>query len=135
MLADDYFKQPPPKSTGVEYFNLNWLNKFLNGTETSQDIIRTLIEFTALTISQNLKNDKVYFCGGGVFNAFLMERLEFLNPTCEILTTQDLNLHPNFVEAVAFAYFAKLNIEGSTSNLKSVTGATKAVVLGSVNFN
>jgi anhydro-N-acetylmuramic acid kinase len=138
MLADDYFQKPPPKSTGVEYFNLDWLGNFLKDDEnlqdkSPQDIIRTLTEFTALTISQHLTTGKVYFCGGGVFNTFLMERLQYLNPHCEILTTNDLEnkaIHPNFVEAVAFAYFAKLHIENKTGNLPSVSGAKKEVILG-----
>jgi len=28
MLADPYFQRPAPKSTGVEYFNLSWLERF-----------------------------------------------------------------------------------------------------------
>ncbi|CAC9592789.1 Anhydro-N-acetylmuramic acid kinase (EC 2.7.1.170), partial [uncultured Gammaproteobacteria bacterium] len=31
LLTDDYFKQKPPKSTGPEYFNLEWLFGFLTG--------------------------------------------------------------------------------------------------------
>ena len=130
MLRDDYFKLQAPKSTGVEYFNLKWLDEFLQGDENSQDIICTLTEFTAKTISKCLTNGKVYFCGGGVLNHFLMERLQCLNPDCKILTTNDLGVHPNFVEAVAFGYLAKLHIEKKSANLLSVGGAIKKVILG-----
>jgi anhydro-N-acetylmuramic acid kinase len=41
MLADDYFQQPSPKSTGPEYFNLNWLAHYLSGNESSEDVQRT----------------------------------------------------------------------------------------------
>jgi len=34
LLTDDYFKQAPPKSTGREYFNLDWLNNYLSGHES-----------------------------------------------------------------------------------------------------
>jgi anhydro-N-acetylmuramic acid kinase len=130
MLDDEYFKLKAPKSTGVEYFNLEWLDSFLSGNEKPQDVLRTLTELSAITIANELSSGKAYFCGGGVFNKFLMERIAVLAPKSEILTTDELGVHPNFVEAVAFAYFAKLHIENKPANVPSATGANQEVILG-----
>jgi anhydro-N-acetylmuramic acid kinase len=130
MLDDEYFKLKAPKSTGVEYFNLEWLDSFLSGNEKPQDVLRTLTELSAITIANELSSGKAYFCGGGVFNKFLMERIAVLAPKSEILTTDELGVHPNFVEAVAFAYFAKLHIENKPANVPSATGAKQEMILG-----
>lgn len=133
MLADNYFQQDYPKSTGPEYFNLDWLSQYLKGTETPEDIQRTLIELTVMSISNSIPTGAdVYLCGGGVHNLFLCERLAYQNPDSEMTTTDDLSVPTDYVEAVAFAYFAKQTINGKPSNLPSVTGAKHKKILGAV---
>ena len=48
----------------------------------------------------------------------------------EINLTSEIGLDPDWVEACAFAWLAKQRIEKKAGNLPSVTGASKAVVLG-----
>ncbi|MEO1939392.1 MAG: anhydro-N-acetylmuramic acid kinase [Candidatus Thioglobus sp.] len=131
LLADDYFQKTPPKSTGPEYFNLDWLKSYLTGDETDADVQRTLVELTAMSISKHIpKGADVYLCGGGVHNLFLAERLAYLNPHSEMMTTNDLGIHVDYVEAAAFGFFAKQTLEGKTSSLPLVTGAKGPRVLG-----
>lgn len=133
LLADKYFQQLPPKSTGPEYFNLKWLSHFLTGNEAPEDVQRTLVELTAITISSHIAdNTKVYLCGGGVHNAFLMERLTCLNANSDIMTTNELGVHVDYVEAAAFAYFAKRTLAQQPSNLTSVTNAKRSRILGAI---
>ncbi len=133
MLADEYFKKPTPKSTGPEYFNLDWLNQFLLGNEKPEDVQRTLVELTVLSISQNIPDAAdVYLCGGGVHNLFLRERLEYENPNSSVMITNDLGIHVDFVEAAAFAFFAKRTLAGKASNIPEVTGAKQKSILGAV---
>ena len=133
LLADSYFKKPSPKSTGPEYFNLEWLNSYLTGTETDADVQRTLVELTAMSISKHIpKNTNVYLCGGGVHNLFLAERLAYLNPHSEMMTTDDLGMPVDYVEAAAFAFFAQQTLKGKTSSLPLVTGAKGARILGAI---
>ncbi len=125
------FKKTPPKSTGPEYFNLDWLKSYLTGDETDADVQRTLVELTAMSISKHIpKGADVYLCGGGVHNLFLAERLAYLNPHSEMMTTNDLGIHVDYVEAAAFGFFAKQTLEGKTSSLPLVTGAKGPRVLG-----
>ncbi len=133
MLEDDYFNQKYPKSTGPEYFNLGWLSQYLKGTETSENVQRTLVELTAMSVSANIPaGAEVYLCGGGVHNLFLCERLIYQNPNSEILVTDDLGVSVDYVEAAAIAYFAKQTINGKPSSLPSVTGAKHKRILGAV---
>jgi len=136
MLADPYFAQKHPKTTGPEYFNLNWLKTHLAQHPSSpNDTLSSLSELTAQCISQSIKklpvSDSVLVCGGGTKNAFLMERLA-LQLNCPVETTARYGVHPDWVEAMAFAWLAKQTMEGKPSNVPSVTGAKKAVILGAI---
>ncbi len=133
MLADDYFQQKPPKSTGPEHFNLDWLSPHLKGAEAPEDVQRTLIELTVMSISASIPaGADVYLCGGGVHNLFLRERLAYQNPDSETSITDDLGVPTDYVEAAAFAYFAQQTINDKPSNLPLVTGAKGERVLGAV---
>jgi len=133
LLADEYFKKPAPKSTGPEYFNLAWLATHLTGNESAVDVQRTLVELTAMSVSQQItQGSDVYLCGGGVHNLFLAERLSYLNPLSKVSTTNDLGMPVDYVEAAAFGFFARQTLEGKTSSLPSVTGAKGARILGAI---
>ncbi len=54
LLADAYFHRPPPKSTGREYFHLDWLTPFLREAPAPQDVQATLAELTARTVADAL---------------------------------------------------------------------------------
>ena len=135
MLADEYFGKAPPKSTGFEYFNLDWLD----GANTSQydlaDVQATLCQLTADSIAEAIKTaapdaNEVLVCGGGVHNRDLMRRLRATLPGKNIASTAIAGLDPDWVEAAAFAWLAMRTSSGQTGNLPSVTGARHATVLG-----
>ena len=50
LLDHPYFSRPYPKSTGRELFSLSWLQGRLKGNEKPEDVIRTLVFYTAQTI-------------------------------------------------------------------------------------
>jgi anhydro-N-acetylmuramic acid kinase len=74
--------------------------------------------------------EQVYVCGGGAQNEFLMECLESDLHECELCYTDTLGIEPDAVEAMAFAWLAYAHINKISGNIPSVTGASKAVVLG-----
>jgi len=74
----------------------------------------------------------VSVCGGGAHNSFAMQRLAALLPGCRINTTAALGLHPDWVEATAFAWLARETLEGRPGNLPGVTGASRPAVLGAI---
>jgi len=137
MLSDAYFKRTPPKSTGKEKFNLGWVKTMIarHPDLKPEDIQRTLLELTALTIADQMPDtgvDTVYACGGGTRNPELMRALtEALSPT-RLAVTSELGLDPQWVEPVAFAWLAKQAVEGKPGNLPEVTGASGPRILGAI---
>lgn len=136
LLADPYFSRPAPKSSGREYFHLAWLCSQLDsfGLLAPADVQRTLLELTAQSIADALRGQGVcqaYLCGGGVHNKFLQQRLRALLPDVALATTDVLGAHPDWMEAMAFAWLAWAHCHQQPSNLPSVTGAQRAAVLGS----
>lgn len=138
MLSDDYFKLAPPKSTGREKFNAEWLLAKIPSEIKPVDIQATLTEFTAVTIAdaikQNMSSGEIYICGGGAHNDYLISRVQALTPSFKVQTTEALGIHPDWVEAIAFAWLASQTMKKSAGNLPSVTGAKQAAILGGVYY-
>ena len=137
LLKDEYFSITAPKSTGREKFNLIWLEKQLINLDVSNvDIQRTLLEFSAISICDQIKlhseNADLFVCGGGALNPLLMKRLQQLLKGHNVRNTNALNVDPMFVEAIAFAWLAEQRLLEKTVPLKAVTGATKNAILGCV---
>jgi len=137
LLADPYFALSAPKSTGREKFHLAWLEAQLVGVVASHaDIQRTLLEFTARTIADQITvhstQAPVFVCGGGALNTLLMARLQQLLSTQQVSDTRALNIDPMFVEAIAFAWLAEQRLLARPIPLQAVTGATRDAILGCV---
>lgn len=137
MLSDAYFLKPPPKSTGKERFNLEWVKTLVNRHQeiAAEDIQRTLLQLTVVSVVNQLPDTtdlKIYVCGGGVRNVVLMEELSKSLPETPLRLTSDLGVDPQMVEPVAFAWLAKQALEGRPGNLPSVTGASGSRILGAI---
>ena len=137
LLKDPYFKATPPKSTGFEYFNLHWLGNADIHTCNPADIQATLLELTASSIAMALHSfapntEEVLICGGGIHNAALRQRLDKSLTQVAVASTASAGLDPDWVEATAFACLAMRTLTGQTGNLPSVTGATRAAILGAI---
>jgi anhydro-N-acetylmuramic acid kinase len=134
LLSDPYFAQTGPKSTGREYFQLQWLNQHLAGrSDDAADVQRTLSRFSAGTMALAMSQYPVadiFVCGGGAFNPVLLADLQSLLPQCRISTTAELGVAPDWVEAMAFAWLAYAYDMRIPGNVPAVTGARQAVVLG-----
>jgi anhydro-N-acetylmuramic acid kinase len=137
LLEEPYLKLSPPKSTGRELFNLPWLEDRLGRRpRRPQDVQATLQEFTAVTVAaaihQYAAGASVYVCGGGARNAGLLQNLTRRLAPNPVASTAALGLDPDYVEAVAFAWFARRTLEGLTSSAAGVTGAAGPRILGGV---
>lgn len=142
MLADDYVQQAPPKSTGREYFNYDWLLGYLENYGEAdnpwrgEDIQATLVEFTAATVAKGLTQStkaplsNVFVAGGGAFNSHLMARLAARYPEADWQSVTALGVDPQHLEAMAFAWLARQYMLRQPGNLPAVTGASRATVLG-----
>lgn len=138
MLGESYLSTSPPKSTGRELFNSIWLEKKISKFKESQpqNIQATLSKFTAISISDAIKlyapdAKKLYVCGGGAFNSFLIQEIDSLL-NISLSTTEDFGISPKFVESVAFAWLASIFCKRLKGSITSVTGAKGPRILGSL---
>ena len=140
LLEDEYFKLPPPKSTGREKFNLIWLQYMLDQNEefvTEKDVQATLVALTATSITNAIKKwvpktSRVLLCGGGSNNKFLVSQLQTMLKEVPVEHTSIYGVSEEWMEAMAFAWLAKLKLDGKPGNIPSVTGADKPVELGEI---
>lgn len=140
LLRDRYFAAAAPKSTGTDYFNLKWLDRYLKrraGRPTRKNIQTTLCELSAQTITDAIARyapdtREVLACGGGVHNLALMFRLQVLLGEVPVRSIEDYGVAPDWIEAMAFAWLARQALERKPGNLPTVTGAEREVVLGGV---
>ncbi len=136
LLADPYLQRTPPKSTGREVFNLAWLEQQADLQWQAQDVQRTLLEYTAVSVAQAIDRwarpvDRLVVCGGGRLNAFLMERLAE-NIRLPAQTSEALGFDGDAMEAAAFAWLAARRMDNLPGNAPAVTGAAGSRVLGAV---
>jgi anhydro-N-acetylmuramic acid kinase len=138
MLAEPYFKKLPPKSTGRDLFNWEWLKQQLVGTTAEPaDVQATLLELTARSVSDALRSAapdtrELLVCGGGAHNGALVARLSALWPGLAVATTDTAGLPATQVEAAAFAWLARQFCERQPGNHPGVTGAAGLRVLGAL---
>ncbi|MDH5517359.1 MAG: anhydro-N-acetylmuramic acid kinase [Gammaproteobacteria bacterium] len=138
MLQDPYFSQAPPKSTGREHFNLDWIDKKLAGNAfEARDVQASLTELTARTIIDAIDNhfadsSQLIICGGGVYNLHLKERLQQLSGQRLVCDTSAYGIDPNWVEAAAFGWLAHCCLNKIPANEPAVTGARSRVILGAI---
>lgn len=149
MLADAFFSQPPPKSTGRDYFHPDWLQQYLAPYPglMAQDVQATLAALTARSCANSLVLGEqclsaagaaythprtLLVCGGGALNTYLMDLLAQMLPGVQVESTAARGMPPQQVEAAAFAWLARQCLHREPANLCSVTGARGLRVLGAV---
>lgn len=143
FLEEAFFHQAPPKSTGRDLFDLNWLQHQLrHHTQVSPvDVQATLCALTARTIANAITQyapqvDAVYVCGGGAYNQCLMKHLQqHLQQHLASIPVKDTSyfgVAPNHVEAIAFAWLAQQFSLRQMGNLPQVTGAKGERILGAL---
>jgi anhydro-N-acetylmuramic acid kinase len=138
LLADPWFALPPPKSTGRDHFQLEWLRVHLDDEAGSAaDVQATLCELTAATVAEALlatqpATRRVLVCGGGVHNPLLMRHLAARLPGMAVESSMAHGFDPDFIEAAGFAWLARETLAGRPGNLPAVTGARGPRVLGAI---
>ncbi|MEM9535453.1 MAG: anhydro-N-acetylmuramic acid kinase [Cyanobacteria bacterium P01_E01_bin.45] len=141
-MQADFFREPPPKSTGRELFSPSYLDRCWHDCSAralpAADIVATLTDFTAASIVDSynaflpIPPERVAICGGGARNSYLMQRLQERLGHTPVVSTQALGVDPDFKEAIAFAVLAYLRVHHIPGNLPSVTGASDWCLLGDI---
>ncbi len=137
LLGDPYFSAPPPKSTGPDYFSLDWLRSALPPNIEALDVQATLVALTATSIAESIERHfpqcrRVILAGGGVHNPVLVSALENALGPRSLCSSDICGLDPDWVEAVLIAWLAALRINQTAVDLRTITGAATPVQLGSI---
>lgn len=141
-LEQDFFQQPPPKSTGRELFGQDYLTACWQDASTrgltAADWLATITELTVASIISSYRQflpqmpAEVLLCGGGSRNLYLRQRLQAELTSTQILTTDEVGIDGNFKEAIAFAVLAYWRSNSIAGNLPQVTGASQPQLLGEI---
>jgi len=144
LLQEPYFAQPAPKSTGLEQFNLGWLNR-LGGDRVGQlppaDVQATLLKLTVTTLIDAVqpwltdeRKVRLVLAGGGALNGHLCHEIQLaidaIRPDISVRTSGEVGIEPQCVECAAFAWLARQFMLGLPGNAPSVTGARGPRILG-----
>ncbi|HTT91410.1 MAG TPA: anhydro-N-acetylmuramic acid kinase [Acidimicrobiales bacterium] len=146
LLDDPYFALPPPKSTGKEYFNLDYVKGRLRGSGpagqapsdaklSDADLLASITAATAEMVAQAVRRFDVrelLVAGGGTRNLTLMGELQARLPGVDIRRTDEAGVPEASKEALLFAIIGFLSLSGLPATVPSSTGARHASVLGSV---
>ena len=108
------------RSYDIKDFDLS----FVRGLSL-EDGTATLTEFTASILSTKKIDNKVYICGGGRKNSFLLDSIR-KKISSEIKLIDELGIDGDFVESQAFAYLAIRSYLELPISFPETTGANKA---------
>ncbi len=143
LMRDEYVNDPPPKSTGREYYSDEYIRSQFplieNLSEPQKNsLVATASEWTVRAIVENVRRfwkspddiDRVIVGGGGVHNRYFMERLASHFSNADILSCVDYGIPVDAKEAIGFALFAYAFLSEIPANLPKVTGANRPVIMG-----
>jgi len=119
----EYYKKTFPKSLGFEFVKEIVLPLIENYSISIEEKMHTFTEHIALQTSLALPNKtgKILITGGGAYNDFLIERMQFHLPNIKIIIPDNKTLE--FKEALIFALLGVLKLRNEINVLSSVTGA------------
>jgi anhydro-N-acetylmuramic acid kinase len=125
LNALDFYQKKYPKSLGFEFVKETILPLIESYTIPIEDKLNTFTEHVALQIALALpnKNGSLFITGGGAYNNFLIERIQYHLPEMKIIIPSAKILE--FKEALIFALLGVLKLRGEINVLSSVTGAKK----------
>ena len=151
LLEDGYLAQPPPKTTGREYYDARMVERLLADTSLAHgdldsgdplvrrraaDLVATVTAFTARSIAQSCIRwlpqlpDEILVNGGGSRNPALMAMIAASLPGVAVRASDDDGINADAKEAMAFALLAHDGFAGLPTNIPRATGASRAVTLG-----
>ncbi|HEY6808325.1 MAG TPA: anhydro-N-acetylmuramic acid kinase [Gemmatimonadales bacterium] len=143
LLADPYFAQQPPKSTGRERFGLAFADQLIQQVSdaggSDNDAIATATALTAESIARGiakwtpaLPEAELVISGGGARNPTLVEWLAARVMPRKVLPFDSLFFDGEAKEALVFAVLGHLTLSGKPGNLPGATGARGPRILGNV---
>jgi anhydro-N-acetylmuramic acid kinase len=136
LLDHPFFTEKAPKTTGPELFNLAYLEKALQQSNTKsirkEDIVCTLSALTAKTIADftfgnfRVEGTRIFASGGGAKNLYIINYVKNALPNAIIGDTSELGINPDAKEAILFALLGNEALCGEPLKI----GDNPAVLMG-----
>ena len=142
LLTDDYFKSPPPKSTGPELFSPAYVDQLIADCRaasrgcTDEDIVATAVSLTARSIADAYDRfiaepiAEIFLSGGGARNPALVKAITEAVAPRAVSDFDRTFFDGEAKEAVAFALLGYLHLTGRPGNVPTATGARGPRILG-----
>ena len=121
----DYYLKPLPKSLGWEWVQNSIIPLIEKENLSAVNVLRTYTEHAALqmvSVFEKYKLKTVFVSGGGVYNSFLLHRMNQLSKHISFKIDNQL---VESKEAIAFAFLGLMKIHKQINVLSSVTGSAK----------
>jgi anhydro-N-acetylmuramic acid kinase len=139
-LADEYFQRAPPKTTGREFFNAEWVKRARSQTKVSDaDFLATITALTPASVVHAVENhlppgsspDEVILHGGGANNQTVVDGLRSRLPgKTRISTVEEFGIPLQALEPLMFAVLGWLCLRREPVFYPNATGAKRPAVLG-----
>jgi len=140
LMNHPYFSSPPPKSTGRELFNSDYVQKLIANARalgaSDEDIIATAVQLTAESVADAYRRfiaepvREVLVSGGGAKNPAIFAAIEKAAAPISVRHFDEVFFDGEAKEAVAFALLGYLHVTKRPGNVPSATGARGPRVLG-----
>jgi anhydro-N-acetylmuramic acid kinase len=140
LMNHPYFSSPPPKSTGRELFNSDYMQKLIANARalgsSDQDIVATAVQLTAESVADAYRRfiaepvREVLVSGGGAKNPALFAAIAKAAAPISVRHFDEVFFDGEAKEAVAFALLGYLHVMKRPGNVPSATGARGPRVLG-----
>src|SRR5262249_36179875 len=148
LLTDPYVLQPPPKSTGREYYGASYAKKLLlmgrRYRYSANDLIRAATLFTAASIrfgieafaSPKANVDQIIVSGGGAKNPLIFAFSAVFKRTNEIrvVNSDPLTVPPAPKKALPFAFPPSKPFPHPPPTIPTATGARGPAILGKISY-
>jgi anhydro-N-acetylmuramic acid kinase len=140
LLGAPYFASPPPKSTGRELFNSDYVTKLIARARadgaSDEDIVATAVQLTAESVGDAYRRfiaepmREVLVSGGGAKNPALFASIEKTAAPIRVRHFDEIYFDGEAKEAVAFALLGYLYVTKRPGNVPTATGAHGQRILG-----
>jgi anhydro-N-acetylmuramic acid kinase len=142
LLSHEYFRTPPPKSTGPELFSQAYTDRLIDACRgaspgcADEDIVATAVSLTARSVVDSYRRfmpepvEEVYLSGGGAKNPALVRAITEAVAPKKVRDFDQTFFDGEAKEAVAFALLGYLHLAGRPGNVPTATGAAGPRILG-----
>lgn len=140
LLSAPYFAAPPPKSTGPELFNTEYVETLIERARSAgasdEDIVATAVQLTAESVGDAYRRfipepvREVLVSGGGAKNPALFAAIQKAAEPVKVRHFDEVYFDGEAKEAVAFALLGYLHVTKRPANVPSATGARGPRLLG-----